>query len=208
MPADASIEGSQRLSRAERLELAWALTWPQSVILVIHWLLRAPRLSQGDLMIEMLWLAPLGLFLFTPWVVRRAVKLDFRGFHLVVFRGGSSEATRGINYWESLSVTWLFTWRTIMIELMLLFLIHASWASIHWLVTGNAPPKALDIMTIPSPGVAGLLRTLADQMFYLLLTFWVVKAAVRKCYSNFSFGIERTDSLASGSPTLAGCEGA
>jgi hypothetical protein len=205
MPADASIQGFQRLSRAERLELAWALTWPGSVIYVIYWLLRASRLSP-EVFIEMLCLGVLGLFLFEPWVVRRAVKLDFRGFHLVVFRSGSSEATRGINYWESLRVAWLLTWRTIMLELMLLVLVQVSWLGIHWLITGVLPPRPLDIMTVQSPGAAGLLRTLGDQMFLLLLTFWVVKAAVRKNYSNFSFGIERTDSLAGISPILAGGE--
>jgi hypothetical protein len=206
MLADASIQESQRFSRAERLELAWALTWPASVIWVIYWLLRAPRVLSKDpteWIIEVLCLGVLGLFLFTPWVVRRAVKLDFREFHLVALRGGSREATRGINYWESLRVAWLFTWRTVMIGLMLLVLVQVLWLGIHWLITGILPPKGLEIGTLQSVGISGFLRTLGDEMIGLLLTFWVAKAAVRKSYSNFSFRIERTDALANSRPTLA-----
>ncbi len=179
---DGALEQPEQLSRAERLHLTWALAWPCALLSLVYGVLRGQlRLSEGQLQGLDQVFGILGFFLFTTWVVRRTVRLDFPGFHLVVIRGDAPDGTRMMRYSESLSVAWLITWRTMVILSPLLIAVIAVWVRLH------QQPHELS-QELYSP-LGSLLTTLAElPIFY----FWIVKAAVNKRYSRFSLRLERS----------------
>src|SRR5258705_5188880 len=108
-----ALEQPEQLSRAERLHLTWALVWPCALFSLAYGVLRGLlRLSEVQLQSMDQVFGFLGFFSFTTWVVRRTVRLDFPGFHLVVIRSDAPDGTRMMRYGESLSVAWLISWRT------------------------------------------------------------------------------------------------
>src|SRR5260370_18189739 len=93
------LEQPGQLSRAEQLQLTWALNWPCVLLGLVYCLLWGQlRLSEAQLLSIDLVLGILAFFLFTTWVVRRTVRLDFPGFRLLVIRGGAGEGARAMTY--------------------------------------------------------------------------------------------------------------
>src|ERR1700681_467927 len=79
----------EQLGRAERLHLTWALTWPCMVLSLVYcsfYSLMSLRLSELQLGSIGWVVGIIKLFLLGTWAVRRTVRLDFPGFHLVVVR--------------------------------------------------------------------------------------------------------------------------
>lgn len=78
-----------RLSRAERMELTWALAWPPAPFDLAYGVFRLLHvISEAQLQVlDFVWAAP-SFFVFSTWAVRRAVRLEFPGFHLMVLRYG------------------------------------------------------------------------------------------------------------------------
>ena len=68
----------------------------------------------------------LSFLLFSTWAVRRTVRLDFSGFHLLGIRDDAADGTRNMTYGESLSVAWLIHWRTFLVYLPLVVPISAG----------------------------------------------------------------------------------
>jgi hypothetical protein len=190
-----STQQPERLSYADRLQLAWALSWPCAVFSLLYWLARGLLGLSGQHLTPLdLGVGPFQLFFFSPWVVRRTVQLDFPGFHLVVTRRQSGETTRAINYRGSLSVAWLLMWRTAVIFGIVNGLIFAA----VWVVQG-ARPLYFDPNYVTLPGVLGILKEFQEEVLSLLIfLLWVNKAAIKKSYARFSLGFEQAGLLAGG----------
>ena len=176
-----SARTSGRFSPTERLELAWALWWPcalwdllQSLILdqlkLMHTL---PQFSGSVAGI-------LSFLLFSTWVVRRTVRLDFSGFHLFVIRDDTADGTRNLTYGESLSVAWLISWRTFLVYLPVIVPVIVAILILRW---KPQPMPHYDWVEYP---FILLLRL-------LILYAWIVKWALGKSYSGFSLRIDRSD---------------
>jgi hypothetical protein len=162
------------LRRVERLQLTWALAWPCALLGLVYFLLRGQlRLSEAQLHNIDQVFGILQFFLFTTWVVRRTVRLDFPGFHLLVVRGDAGEGTRTMSYCESLSVAWLISWRSSMFLLPLYVAVT---------VLRQQPQELYRPLGWLSTSVAELL------IFYV----WIVKAALGKSYSRFSLRLDRS----------------
>lgn len=188
-----SSQQPERLSYADRFQLAWALSWPCAVFSLLYWLARGLLGLSGQHLTPLdLGVGLFQLFFFSTWVVRRTVQLDFPGFHLVVIRHQSGETTRAIDYRESLSVAWLLIWRTAVIFGVLNGVIFAA----VWLVRGSRP-LFFDPNYVTLPGVLGILKEFQEEALSLLIfLLWVNKAAIRKNYARFSLGFEQTGLLA------------
>ncbi len=162
------------LTRVERLQLTWALAWPCALLSLVYLLLRGqvrlsePQLSNIDQVFGIL-----QFFLFTTWVVRRTVRLDFPGFHLLVIRAGAGEETQTMSYRESLSVGWLICWRTSLFFLPL---------AVAMVVLRRQPQELYHPL--------GWLLTSVVEL--LIFYTWIVKAALRKSYSGFSLRVDRS----------------
>jgi hypothetical protein len=177
-----ALEPPEQLSRAERLHLTWALAWPCALLSLVYGVLRGQlRLSEEQLQGMDQVFGILVFFLFTTWVVRRTVRLNFPWFYLEVIRSDAPHGTRMMRYSESLSVAWLITWRTMVILLPLIIAVAAVWVRLH------QQPRELS-QELYSP-LGSLLSTLAELP---VLYFWIVKAAVNKRYSRFSLRLERS----------------
>ena len=164
----------------DRLRLAWALAWPCAILGLIYSLARGRLgLPDGSMAIEWIDFAAgvLQFFLFSTWVVRRAMRLDYSTFRVVVIRGSAGERARAMNYPESLSVTWLLIWRTDLIECLVL----GVFLAVLWIVRGTHP-AGLSPFSLISQSLGFVLEVL---IFSLIL-----KAAIRKKYSGFSLGLE------------------
>ncbi len=109
--ADTSLQFDE-LPLNQRLQLVWEIWWPCAALgTFAHLSQRLLNLKDGNPTI--IAVNVLIFFAFSPWVIRRAVRLDFPGFNLVVIRHNGTK-TRAMNYWESLSVNWLFTVRPLL----------------------------------------------------------------------------------------------
>ena len=168
----------QQLEPAERLQIAWALVWPGALLTVAYYLLRSQlRISAAHLDDVDGVSNVLTFFFFCTWIVRRTVRLDFPGFHLLVVRGDAREGTRIMSYRESLSVTWLISWRLAAIGGVI-----GMVAGIAFRISGQRPTlDAYNPLVLLSATVAEL------PILYL----WIVKAALNKTYARFSLRIDR-----------------
>lgn len=102
----------ERLSPAVRLQLTWATSWPGILLDFAYWLVASrSTLPKEAIQYVSLAFGLLMFFAFATWVVRRAIQLDYQGFHLVVLRAGGAQIGRTLTYRESLAVTWLIGWR-------------------------------------------------------------------------------------------------
>jgi hypothetical protein len=172
------IESPKALGRNERMQLAWELSWPCMLLLLVEDLLHGLQLAEAAVQSIDWVFCLIQLFLLTPWVVRRIVRLDFPGFHLQVIRGDAGEGTRTMSYRESFSVTWLMTWRSLVI--FVLFYVAALAVLAAIVGPGRHPHEMYGL-----PGFVGL------SVATLLINYlWVVKAALRKRYSGFSLRTE------------------
>lgn len=181
-----AVDLPEALTRRERLELAWALVWPCALFdLVYSVILTQLRLSESQ---RQNWEEAIGIvwfFLFSTWVVRRTVRLEFTGFHLEVFRDDAMQGTRTMSYRESLSVAWLICWRSVLY--MMPFILIAIVITI--MITGWAvfvdQAHATSARSRPIEWVVGELAG------FLIVYFWVARAAVVKRYARFSLGVSR-----------------
>jgi len=126
----------------------------------------------------------IGLFVILPWVVRRAVRLNFHGFHLLVLRS-SGEETRSMKYSEGLRVAWLIAWRGSIIGAIVCGPIYA----VLWAVRGARPDIPFQ-QHVADPGLRGLGRQLVVELvesalFLIILVIWTLKGALKKQYSDF-----------------------
>ncbi len=171
----------------QRLQLVWEIWWPcasiATFVLLVQRLLGLregnPAETASSLLI---------FFVFSPWVIRRAVKLDFPGFNLVVIRHNGTK-TRAMNYWESLSVNWLFTVRALLLLIPLL---------IAALLVGKmlGMPNPFPLSEEPRSAVAAILfHVIGEATSFILFLVWLISAATKKQYSEFVLKFEGRTSL-------------
>jgi hypothetical protein len=173
LPITGAVEQPERLSPAERLQITWALVWPASALALAYSLLRSHLPLSATLLEDMDdVLDILAFFLFHTWVIRRTVRLN----HLLVIRASVPEGTPAMTYRESLSVTWLITWRLAAIGGVLALL-----AIIAFGVTACAA------VNLNSP-LAALCASAAE---FLIFYVWLVNAALNKPYARFSLRLDR-----------------
>ena len=164
---------SETISPAERLELAWALAWPCALLeFVQNLLLGQLRLTEDQRQnIEQV-AGLLAFLLISTWVVRRTVRLDFSGFHLLVIRADAQDGTRTMTYRESLSVAWLISWRSALV-LVPFF--------VTFLLVMDAPPRH-----------GWLLHSVLTVAEFLTFYLWMVNGALNKNYARFSLRLVRS----------------
>ena len=173
---------SETVSPAERLELAWALWWPSALWDLLHSLVLEQlkrmhlELQHGGSVVSIL-----SFLLFSTWVVRRTVRLDFSGFHLLVIRDDAADGTRKMTYGESLSVAWLIGWRSFLVLLPVIVPAIAVMAILGWY------PQSW-----PQP-LEWLWRLAILALNFFIHYTWIVKWALGKSYSGFSLRIDRSD---------------
>ena len=160
-----------QLSRVEKLQLTWAVTWP---CVALDMTLRPLRMHIGDSLpasfIEISFLLFL-LFVFGPCVVRHVVRLDFANFHLAVIQHGSLHYRRDMNYKESLAVLWLVSWRPLLVALPI--------AVIHAALFGNS--MFGQGLTLAVKGATGI----------IFQACWLNQAMTEKIYAHFCLVIRR-----------------
>lgn len=175
-PIEQTLPGAyprpERLNPAVRMQLTWAVSWP-CILLDLAYKLVA---SQSTLPKETIGYAGLlfgilTFFFFSTWVVRRAVQLDYQGFHLVVLRAGGAEIGRTLDYRESLAVSWLIGWRSGVV------------LAVTAVLAGVLLQKA-DI----GDGLTGWVWTSALDL--LLFYAWLMEAMLRKNYAGFNLRIQ------------------
>jgi len=170
----------ETLSKQERLRLLFTLMWPCFIVdLPLHLLHgRWPNDSIRHAVIV------LSVLLLSTWVVRRTVRCDLPGFHLVVVRGNEEELTRAMNYWESLRVTWLMLWRTVGI-----YLLAAIPAGVAFVVLVSKP----NYEHFKSYYGGWPEFVLGNLMVWAITYFWILKAMINAKYSGFQLRVERTN---------------
>jgi hypothetical protein len=174
---------NETLSIADALQVAWAIIWPLALLDVVIWL------PEDNLGLRQQWVEMVGflydlasLFLIVPWVIRRMVRLNFRGFHLLVGRH-SGEQSRNMVYSQSFAIAWLLIWRT--------GVILAVIELIFWLVRG-ARAEDNPFNNTAQPGLTGMGQLLIGQALALaIFALWMIKAAIAKPYTNFSLRVKR-----------------
>jgi hypothetical protein len=184
MSGESGKQQPKPLSRAERIQLTWALVWPGALLNLAYVLLRSQlRGSETSLQIARInavlesidgTVGALGFFLFSTWVVRRTVRLDFPEFHLLAIRAGAEGGNRTMMYRESLSVAWLLKWRTVMYSLPL---------GVAVFVLRHGPP--------PQEWYSPLNWLWISAAEILIFYLWIVNAALGKRYSDFSLGVRQ-----------------
>lgn len=193
-----TLNGYGQLSAAERFQLVWALFWPCAVFGIVQMAAQALWKSLGlshEQVVSFAFLL-LQLLLFSPWVIRRTVRLHFPGFQLLVVRRGSGEETRDMNYLESLSVAWLIIWRAAAIGalILLVVLIAVVIAAATGLHVHSIASSTTELFSF---GTTGVLSEVAAVPLELLVFFlYVAKAAVAKQYERFSLRIDRVPEFA------------
>lgn len=161
----------ERLSPAVRLQLTWAVSWPCIALDLAYRLVESQStLPKQEIQFIDVVFGILAFFLFSTWVVRRAVQLDYNGFHVVVLRAGGAEVGRTLTYRESLAVAWLISWRAGLIM---------------------AIPAVIAGVLLQRPdiddGLFGWLWTSAFQL--LMFHAWLMEAMLRKAYLGFDLRI-------------------
>jgi hypothetical protein len=96
------------LSYRERLRFAWQLIWP-SALIELGWAVFQIVAGVQSTGVDSLYYVA-SFFLIGPWLVRRAIRLGYPDFSLVVV--GDDDRAHGMTYQESLKVFWLLGWRT------------------------------------------------------------------------------------------------
>lgn len=168
---------THQLSVADRLQLAWALTWLMLVIDLLHWALAT------WVFMDPYWATPvvdlLQLLLIAPWIVRRTVRIGSVGQKLVVVRRSNGEETSRPTHAESLSVAWLIMWRMGLPFAAVAGLIFGA----VWLLRGVRPEYSpFDTHT---GGIALVEELVGTAVGFAILYFWIVESAIRKEYANF-----------------------
>lgn len=178
------------LTYAERLTLAWQLTWP-AVVTDVTWSFLMYILlgikSQGA---ELLYLFPY-LLLVAPWLVRRMVVRTYPTFRLRVFRDGFPAE---MNYTESFKVMWLLSWRTSILTLGALFGISLFLRYLNVQLATLVPSS----QQAPFLNAAGL--SLVENSLALFLMPFVVPGMFAKHYQGFRIAAE-TITSPSAAPT-------
>jgi hypothetical protein len=178
-----ALDQPERLSSSERLQISWALVWPGALYSATYFVVRsqlhlsAVHLEAIDQVVGLL-----VFFLFSTWVVRRTVRMNFPGFRLLVVRRDAAEGARRMSYRESLSVAWLIGWRlaailsAIAVAITLGAGIAFGFASC-WRPDLKESPL-IDLCTAPAE--------------FLILYVCLVKATVNKTYAHFSLRVDRS----------------
>ena len=155
-----------QLSLTERFQLACAVIWPWMAFGVC--LGATPLTSWIDLALVSFLILVLG-----PWMVRVVVGLHFFNFHLAVIRHGSLEYSRNMNYRESLSVSWLVTWRPLLL-------------AAFWAVTCVKVDPAGDWLHGQALGMAVMVAA-----GFIFQASWLNQVMTEKIYVNFCLVIRR-----------------
>jgi hypothetical protein len=177
------LEQPERLSPTERLQVSWALVWPGALYSATYFAVRSQlHLSAVHLEAIDQVLSTLVFFLFSTWVVRRTVRMNFPGFRLLVVRKDAPEGTRQMSYRESLSVAWLIGWRLAAI----LGVMAAAITLLAGIAFGFAACWRPDLT---DSSVIDLCSTPAE---FLILYVCIVQAALNKTYANFLLRVDRS----------------
>lgn len=179
------------LRYAERLTLAWQLTWPAVVTDVIWSFTVYVLLEIKQQGAELLYLIPY-LLVVAPWLVRRMMRRSYPQFRLKVLRDGLPAE---MNYTESFKVMWLLSWRTSILTLGTLFGVSLFGRFLN-VQLASMVPSSQDAPFINAAGLSLVENTLA----FFLMPF-VVPGMFAKRYQGFRVGVERITAAVSGSPT-------
>jgi len=176
---------NSQLGASERLAVTWALVWPCALVSALMHTLQHSVAPLGIPMDSFDWaVAPLDLFVIQPWIVRRAFGLRYSGFQLGIVRR-TGEAGDRMNYGASLSVAWLLLWRAA----AAVVLVGAPFA-VAWKLFGGSLDGPSHV-SLSRDLLVRLAQTPIDAGLY----FWLLGAARRKQYKNFSIRIHRTGIL-------------
>jgi hypothetical protein len=166
---------SSELNWSERFQFAWQLTWP-SLLLGIGWALSAFLLIGRIPTFLQAGYAFFDLLIVSPWLVRRAFRLQFSTYRLETVRNGMPFP---IGYTESFKVMWLLAWRSSILFLPTLILI----GNLFRIVGINFAEFA------PSPETAPLLDQVGLALFedagFLLVSPLIVPGMIHKRYRDF-----------------------
>lgn len=182
----------RQLRAAERFAVALELSGPSAITFWFYAALEHKFRSVTGNVVPGLTLAIVWFFVVAPWTVRRAIALRRPAFDVAVVRRDGPASDR-MRYGESLRVTWLLSWRTTLILLtptMLRAVLDPSFNQ----VTERAVYPIQALLTLDW---ADLLLMLT--VWIGLAGMWLVGAAVRKRYRDFSIRIKRLDPSAAGS---------
>jgi hypothetical protein len=178
-----------KLSWRDRFVMAWELTWPLAVLDVLFVLLTHGLFSvQGEAW-DSGW-AVVSFFVVSPFVIRRALERPYSGLRIFVVR--STGVAKSLSYQESLKVTWLFAWRTLILSFAALILISFLLrAAVH---------TSYNFST-QDPMVNSLGLSAVDVLSSLAFTPLLIPGLIRKRFKGFhlevrsgTMGNKRTDS--------------
>lgn len=166
-----------RLSYAQRLRMAWELTWPlammdAAVVLLLHGWFNAAGETWDSM-----WLV-ISFFVVSPWVIRRALRRQYGPYKIAVVHRDRRDT---LNYQESLKVMWLLAWRTLVLSLVALVLV-----SLLMRLTGVA---ARDFST-QDPMVNNLGLSAVDAVSSLVFSPLLIPGMLRKRYRGFSLEVQ------------------
>ena len=168
----------------DRIRLTWSFLWPSYTAGVVLDLLKpliADDKSTGNAVAYYVVEFPILLFFFT-WAIRRAVRLEYPRFHMVVIHGRERVKTRLMSYREGLSVAWLLNWRAGALSLFVI----APIVGIFFMAFGGGFLKYWPLGIVGKVWSAGF-ALLAQIVVYSL----IVESAFLKKYSGFSLDLEK-----------------
>ncbi len=178
-----ALEQPEQLSPTERLRISWALVWPGALYSATYFAVRSQlHLSAVHLEAIDQVLGILVFFLFSTWVVRRTVRMNFPGFRLLVVRRDAPDGTGAMSYRESLSVAWLISWRVAAI--------FGLMAAAITLVVGIA--FGFSACWHPDLNEGPLIDLCSTPAEFLIFYVCIVKAALNKTYASFSLRVDRS----------------
>lgn len=153
------------MSFRARLRMAWELTWPMAlidfaVVVLIHGALDV----QGETA-DSLW-AFVSFFTVAPWVVRRALVMDYEGRRI----------QPALTYQQSLKIMWLLLWRSLVFSLAALLFV-----SLILRISG------VNTLAIADQGPLGnnLALSALDALSSLVFSPFLIPGMLRKRYRGF-----------------------
>ena len=161
-----------------RVRLAWEMTWPlalidAAVVVFIH-----GALDAKDETLDSAW-AVAAFFAVSPWVVRRALRLPYKGRRVTIQRSAPADGG-ALTYQESLKVMWLLAWRTLVLALAAVLAVSALLKAAGW--------SAASISSA-DPLVNALGLSLVDSAASLVFTPFLIPGMLRKRYRGFKLSL-------------------
>ncbi len=166
-----------KLTFRERVQMAWELTWPVSlidllVVFAIHGIIEA----QGETL-DSIWAVAV-FFVVFPWVVRRALTRAYGLCRIVVIMRG--EERPRLSYQQSLKVMWLLSWRPLVPTFLALLAISAT-LRLARVGTHNF----VDSFSSNDPLTNALGLSVIDAVTSMVFLPFVIPGMLRKRYRGF-----------------------